>query len=170
MSTCRCPARGDGCCTCSPAASDARSVVEYGTSFGVSTLHLAAAVRDNGGGKVITTELQPEKAVAAQHNFTEAGLADLIEVRTGDARETLRELPSPVDFLLLDGWPDLAMEVLRVVEPRLRPGAVILVDDVCVDWGRDLHAELIAYLEEPANGYVTLTLPLADGIQVAVRL
>jgi len=151
-------------------ATGARTVIEYGTSFGVSTIHLAAAVRDNGGGTVITTELQGGKAQAAQHNFADAGLADLIEVRTGDARQTLADLTEPVDLVLLDGWPDLAKAVLHVVEPRLRPGSVVLIDDVQVDWGRDLHGELIAYLEDPANGYTTLTLPLADGIQLAVRV
>jgi predicted O-methyltransferase YrrM len=151
-------------------ATGARNVVEYGTSFGVSTIHLAAAVRDNGGGLVVTTELQPDKAAAARRNFVDAGVADLIEVRSGDARESLAELPATPDLVLLDGWPDLALDVLRVVESRLRAGSLILVDDVNVDWGRDLHGELLAHLRDPANGYATLTLPLADGIQLAVKL
>ncbi|MBO0853220.1 MAG: class I SAM-dependent methyltransferase [Nocardia sp.] len=151
-------------------ASGARTVVEYGTSFGVSAIYLASAVRDNGGGTVITTELQPEKIAAATENFRAAGVGDLIELRAGDARETLTELPGPVDFVLLDGWPDLALDVLRVLEPALRPGTMILIDDVGVDFGRDVHGALLAYLADPANGYLSVELPVSDGIQAVVRL
>ncbi len=52
----------------------ARRIVEYGTSFGVSTLYLAAAVRDNGGGTVIGSEILPEKAEVARANFKEAAV------------------------------------------------------------------------------------------------
>ncbi|AQT79744.1 methyltransferase [Mycolicibacterium litorale] len=151
-------------------AAGARNVVEYGTSFGVSTIHLASAVRDNGGGTVITTELQEDKADTALANFSEAGVADLIELRRGDARETLAEVPCVPDLVLLDGWPDLAIDVLRVLEPNLRAGTLILIDDVTADFGRDVHGPLLAYLRDQANGYATMTLPIADGIQVAVRL
>ena len=151
-------------------ATGARNVVEYGTSFGVSTIHLASAVRDNGGGLVITTEMQQDKADAALRNFADAGVADLIELRLGDARETLAQLPYVPDLVLLDGWPDLAIDVLRVLEPHLRAGTLILVDDVTADFGRDVHGALMAYLADEANGYATMTLPVADGIQVAVRL
>lgn len=150
-------------------ATGARNVIEYGTSFGVSTIHLASAVRDNGGGRVITTELQRDKADAALGNFADAGVADLIELRLGDARETLTDIPVP-DLVLLDGWPDLALDVLRVLEPNLRAGTLILIDDVTADFGRDVHGALLAYLGDEANGYATMTLPIADGIQVAVRL
>ncbi|WP_431231631.1 O-methyltransferase [Mycolicibacterium psychrotolerans] len=151
-------------------ATGARNVVEYGTSFGVSTIHLASAVRDNGGGRVITTEMQQDKADAALRNFADAGVADLIQLRLGDARETLADLPHVPDLVLLDGWPDLAIDVLRVLEPNLRAGTLILVDDVTADFGRDVHGALMAYLADEPNGYATMTLPIADGLQVAVRL
>jgi predicted O-methyltransferase YrrM len=148
----------------------ARSVVEYGTSFGVSTIHLASAVRDNGGGIVIGTELQADKAAAARQNFTEAGVADLIDLRVGDARATLKELSDAVDMVLLDGWPELALEVLRVIEPALRPGSLIVIDDVDLDFGSDLHGPVRDYLTDETNGYLSMKLPLADGVQLAVRL
>jgi predicted O-methyltransferase YrrM len=151
-------------------ATGARSIVEYGTSFGLSTIYLAAAVRDNGGGTVVGTELQSAKAFAAQRNFADAGLADLIDLRVGDARETLQSISQPIDLLLLDGWPDLALPVLQLLEPKLRVGSLILVDDVDVDFGRDVHGPLLKYLDDSANGYLTLKLPIADGIQASVRL
>ena len=151
-------------------ATGARTVVEYGTSFGVSTIHLASAVRDNGGGTVIGTELQHDKAVAAQRNFVEAGVSDLIDLRVGDALETLTDVPEVVDLVLLDGWPDLALPVLRLLEPSLRPGSLILVDDVDMDWGSDVHGPLLAHLGDPENGYLSVKLPVGDGIQACIRL
>lgn len=148
----------------------ARTVVEYGTSFGVSTIYLACAVRDNGGGQVITTELQEDKARRAQQNFAAAGVDDLVQLRLGDARETLAELPDQVDVLLLDGWPDLALPVLRTVEPKLREGALVLLDDVDLDFGSDVHREFLDHVREPANGYQTLKLGVGDGVQASVRL
>jgi predicted O-methyltransferase YrrM len=148
----------------------ARRVVEYGTSFGVSTIHLASAVRDNGGGLVIATELQAGKAAAAQRNFDDAGVADVIELRIGDALTTLTDVAGPVDLVLLDGWPELALSVLHLLEPRLRAGALVLVDDVDLDFGEDVHGPLLSYLADDANGYVAMKLPIGDGIQVCVRL
>lgn len=148
----------------------AANVVEFGTSFGVSTLYLAAAVRDNGGGRVVTTEAQPDKAAAARAAFAEAGLDDLVELRFGDARETLRELPGGVDLVLLDGFPGYRLDVLRVVEPRLRAGAMVLVDDIDLDFGTDTTGDFLSYVEDSANGYRTSRLPVGDGLQLCIRL
>ena len=151
-------------------ATGARTVVESGTSFGGSAIYLASAVRDNGGGLVVGTELQPEKAAAAREAFAAADVAELIDLREGDARTTLSEVPDTVDLVLLDGWPDLALPVLRVLEPALRTGTLILVDDVDMDFGRNVHGELLTYLTDPSNGYLSVKLPVGDGMQAAVRL
>ena len=95
----------------------ARRVVEAGTSFGVSTLYLAAAVRDNGGGTVIATEYEPQKARMAREHFAEAGLAEYIDLREGDLRETLRSVEGPIDFMLVDIWTPLAQPALSLVAP-----------------------------------------------------
>src|ERR1700733_5455363 len=82
----------------------ARSIVEFGTSFGISTLHLAAALRDNGGGHLIGSECEPSKILRARENLAAGGLSDLVDVREGDALETLaRDLPDSIDLVLLDG-------------------------------------------------------------------
>lgn len=151
-------------------AVQAHRVVEFGTSFGISTLCLASAVRDNGGGQVVTTELQPDKARQARENFVAAGLDDLIDLRLGDARETLRELPGPVDLVLLDGWLDLRLPVLNLVEPRLRPGALVIVDDIDLDIGRHFYQDFLAHINDPANGYVSTRLPIHHGVQVCLKL
>src|ERR1700681_2172405 len=82
----------------------AKTIVEFGTSFGISGIHLAAALRDGAGGRLITTEFDAAKAARAEENFRAAGLADLIEIRIGDAFETLTaDLGGSIDLLLLDG-------------------------------------------------------------------
>lgn len=136
-------------------ASGARHVVEFGTSFGVSTIFLAAALRDNGGGRIISTELFPKKAERAEANLREAGLADLVEIRVGDARETL---PSgeceAIDLILLDAAKDLYLDVLRLLEPRLRKGGLVVSDRADLDGGDgDRAAAYIAYLADVTNGY-----------------
>lgn len=143
-------------------------IVEFGTSFGISAVHLAAGARDNGVGRVVTTELSESKARAAAGNIAAAGLAELVEIRSGDAHETLRDGHDPIDLLLLDGWNQLYLSILRMLEPRLRPGSVVIADDVVL-----FAAETKEYLDvvrDPRHGYLATELPLDDGLDVAVRL
>jgi len=151
-------------------AAGARTVVEFGASFGVSALYLASAVRDNGGGRVITTELQRDKARLANENFAAAGLDDIVELRVGDALETLADLPDEVDLLHLDGWPTLRLPVLDLVQPRLRPGSLVVVDDIDLDVGRDINKDFLDHVDDPASGYLSLRLPVHQGVQACLRL
>jgi predicted O-methyltransferase YrrM len=154
-------------------ASNARRIVEIGTSHGVSTLYLAAAVRDNiraagGDGVVIGTEYEPSKARAARNHFEAAGLSRLIDLREGDLRETLKDLEGPVDFLLVDIWIRMARPALELVAPRLRPGAIVVCDNT--KRHRSEYADYFAFIEDPANGFRTMTLPFDGGLEFSVRL
>lgn len=153
-------------------AGNARRVVEIGTSYGVSTLYLAAAVRDNlsaagGEGIVIGTEYEPAKARAARANFAKAGLSRFIELREGDLRETLKRIDGPVDFMLVDVWIAMARPALELVAPHLRPGAIVVCDNT--EQYRSAYADYFAFLAEPANGFRTMTLPFDGGLEVSVR-
>lgn len=135
-------------------ATRAKTVVEFGTSFGVSTIYLAAAVRDNGGGTVITTEFHADKAEQAKKNLTDAGLVDLVEFRVGDALETLAEPPQEIDMVFLDGAKELYLPVLRLLEPNLRSGSILASDNTD-------HADMADFLEHirtPANGYTSAAI------------
>lgn len=143
--------------------SRARSIVEFGTSFGISTLHMAAALRDNGGGQLITTEFEPGKVLRARQHLSAAGLADLVEIREGDALQTLAShLPEHIDLLLLDGAKALYPEILALLEDRLRPGAFIVADNA------DYSPDYLAYVRAPANGY--LTLPFDGDVELSQRI
>ncbi|WP_175973948.1 O-methyltransferase [Burkholderia sp. BCC1047] len=141
----------------------AKAIVEFGTSFGISTLHLAAALRDNGGGRLITSEFEPSKVVRAQANLAAGGLADLVEIREGDALRTLAaDLPDSVDLLLLDGAKALYPEILALVEPRLRAGAFVVADNA------EYSPDYLAYVRAPENGY--LSVPFGDDVELSMRL
>jgi predicted O-methyltransferase YrrM len=146
----------------------ASRVVEAGTSYGVSTLYLAAAVRDNGGGTVIATENEPGKVEAARRNFAEAGLAELIDLREGDLRETLKGVPPPVDFMLIDIWTPMARPALELVAPRLRTGAIVVCDNTAQY--RDYYRDYFDFLADPANRFLTMTLPFDGGLEMSVRI
>lgn len=141
----------------------AQSIVEFGTSFGVSTIYLAAALRDNGGGWIITTEFEPSKAALARKHLTEAGLIDLVEIREGDALETLaHDLPETLDIVLLDGAKALYADVLTLVEGRLRPGSAVLADDAnhCQEFVRRMRSAPHQYM----------SVPLAGDLEISMRL
>jgi len=145
----------------------ARQVVEFGTSFGVSTIYLALAVRDNGGGRVIGTERVPGKAAQARAHLEEAGLASFVEIREGDALETLRDLSGPVDFVLNDGFPRFALPVLRLVAPHMRPGAIALCGNAVL-FPAD-HADYLAWVRDPGNGFRSMRLAAKPGGELSVR-
>lgn len=145
----------------------AKRVVEAGTSFGVSTLYLAAAVRDNGGGVVIGTEYEPAKAKIARAHFEEAGLDEWIELREGDLRKTLREVGGPVDFMLVDIWV-VANDALRLVAPSLRPGAIVACDNTAAH--PDYYRDYFAFVHDPANRLRTMTLPFEGGFELTVKV
>jgi predicted O-methyltransferase YrrM len=142
-------------------------VIEFGTSFGISTIYMAAALRDRGGGALITTELLATKAERARRYIEEAGLADLVEFRVGDARETLRGLGPDVALVFLDGAKDLYVPVLKLLEPALKPGALVIGDDI--DLFPDALAAYLSYVRDSANGYVSVKVPIGDAMELSTR-
>lgn len=132
----------------------ARRIVEFGSSMGISAIYLAAALRDMGGGFLIGTELEPGKAERAQANLTAAGLADVVELRIGDARDTLKHgVGGDIDMVMLDGAFTLYLPVLKLLEPHLKPGAIIIGENAFTEAGG-----YIDYVRDPSNGYLSLPL------------
>lgn len=144
-------------------SSEARSIVEFGTSFGISTVHLAAALKDNGGGQLIGTEFEPAKVARARENLTAAGLAGLVEIREGDALETLsRDLPAAIDLVLMDGAKALYAPVLELLAPRFHPGTLVVADNA------DSTPEYLAKVRAPDSGYVSV--PFADDVELSMKI
>ncbi|PWY72988.1 S-adenosyl-L-methionine-dependent methyltransferase [Aspergillus heteromorphus CBS 117.55] len=158
-------------------ATNAKTIVEAGTSYGVSTIYLALAVAANtaatgGAGRVIATEHEPEKARQARQHWAECGdgdsVSDVIDLREGDLRETLKRDLGTVDLLLLDIWAPLALPTLKLVQPSLRPGAVVLTDNTIGAEAR--YRDLFAYMRAPDSGFRNLTIPYTKGLEMSVYL
>jgi len=151
----------------------ARRIVEFGTSLGVSTIYLAAAVRDNvrdhgGEGIVVGTEIEPTKAAVANANLAEAGLGAFVDVRVGDARKTLKQAGGPVDFLLLDSWIPLVRPVIDVMAPQLRPGAIVVCDNV--EMFEREYSDYTSFVRDPKNGFRSVLLAHEGGLEISVKL
>lgn len=148
-------------------------VVEVGTSFGVSTIYLAAAVRENlesstGSGAVIGTEWEPAKVAAARNNIGRVGLSDIVEIREGDVRETLRDVGGPVDFVLMDIWVPMAAPALKLLIPQLRRGAIVIADNV-TSFRHD-YREYLTMVRDPDGGFQSMTIPHTGGVELSVWL
>jgi predicted O-methyltransferase YrrM len=145
----------------------ATRVVDFATSIGMSAIYFAAAMRDNGGGTVIGSELVPEKVVTARRNLADAGLADYADIREGDARQTLCDLGGPVDFALIDGWPNgqdpsLAREVIEILAPQIRTRGYVVNDNG--------EPDFLQFMHDPANGFISVSLPLKGSTELCVKV
>lgn len=141
----------------------AKTIVEFGTSFGISTLYLAAALRDNGGGRLITSEFEPSKVIRARENLTAGDLIDLVEIREGDALQTLSvNLPESIDLAFLDGAKALYPEILSLLESRLKPGALIIADNA------DYAPEYLERVRSVTHGY--MSTPFGKDVELSMRL
>jgi predicted O-methyltransferase YrrM len=149
-------------------AMNAKRIVECGTSYGVSTLYLAAAIRDNGGGEVIATEWEVGKAVIARRNFATAGLAQHIDLRQGDLKDTLKTIDGPIDLVLFDIWTEAILPALANIAPHLRTGSVLIADNTISS--RRGYEAYFAYIADPVNRLRTMTLPFDGGLEMTIRL
>ncbi|KAJ6551708.1 O-methyltransferase [Mycena capillaripes] len=154
-------------------ATGATNVVEAGTSFGVSTIYLALAVGKNKAatakpGTVIATEKEQEKAEKAREYWRKCGeqVESHIDLRVGDLLETLKDGVGEVDLVLLDIWSPLALPTLKILQPRLRSGAVVLTDNTVV--AAEAYKELLGYLRASGSGYQNMTLPYSGGFEMSV--
>ena len=155
-------------------------VLEVGTAIGYSTLHMAEQLSR---GRVVTLELDPDRAAQARDLLGRAGVADRVELVEGDARETIPSLDGPFDLLFVDAakteyrdyielaLPKLTERALLVVDNLLMGGDVALPEGEPTSWNPDsvaaarvLNREL---LEDPR--WVACVLPVGDGIGLAAR-
>jgi predicted O-methyltransferase YrrM len=142
-------------------------IVEVGTSFGVSAIHFACALKDNGEGQLISAELSRAKSEAAANNLASLGLGNLVEIRCGDASETLGTFSGKIDLLFLDGWKDGYLPLLKMLEGAIAPGGLVVADDIRLFPER--LASYLAYVREPLNNYHSVELPIGDGVELSVR-
>jgi len=147
-------------------AGKAKNIVEFGTSFGISTIYLAQALKENGGGKLISTEIEPTKCTKAEKNIKEAGLSNYVEIRKGDAMQTLQDISEPVDMVFLDGWKELYLPVLKLLIPKLSDKAIVIADNIY-----SFKKDLLPYknfVQTTCKNFTSVTLPFKSGIEYSV--
>jgi predicted O-methyltransferase YrrM len=142
-----------------------KRLVEIGAAYGYSAIWLAHAARITGG-KVTSLEINPKLIEIGQRNLAESGLADMVEYVPGDARETLDTLETPFDFVLLDCWEWLYVEILDILAPKLRPGGILVADNVNPGHS-DSDNYIQALYEYPLME--TVSVPIGREIEVSMR-
>jgi len=155
--------------------SGARRVLEIGSFIGISTMTFARALP--AGGKVIALEKFEVFADICRRNFERNGLADRIDLRQGDAAVLLDdlELDEPIDLAFIDGNKEKYLQYFTTIEPMVRPGGLILVDDILFQ-GDTLNDEpttekgrgVRAFLDHAAGklDWHRASLPLSDGLML----
>ncbi len=161
----------------------ARSILEIGTLGGYSTIWLARALP--AGGRLITLEADLNHAAVARENMVRAGLADIVDIRVGQALETLPRLAAEravFDLIFIDadkpGYPDYWRWVLKlshrgtliVADNVVRDGAVAvaLSDDLNVQAVRQYHALVGAEPRVTATVLQTVGVKGYDGLSLAL--
>lgn len=145
---------------------ESKVVLEIGTSYGYSTLWLAEAARETQG-RVITLELQSEKQQYAREQMRRAGLADFVDFRHGDAIQSLENLETNVDFVLLDLWKDLYVPCFRLFHPKLNPGAVVVADNMLFPESARTHASVYRQHVRSQADMQSILLPVGSGLEVS---
>jgi len=145
---------------------EARRILEVGSSYGYSTTWLAEAARAIGG-KVISLELQAAKTQYAYTQLERAALAGFVEFRVDDALASLRQLPGPFDFVLIDLWKDLYVPVFELLHRKLSPGAIVVADNML--FPEEFRAEARAYRQRvrAAAGMSSVLLAVGNGLEVS---
>jgi predicted O-methyltransferase YrrM len=143
----------------------AKNIVEFGSSYGISSIYLAAAARETGG-FFTGTEKDSAKAAVALENLDAAGLSRWSDIREGDALESLAPLEGPVDFLFLDGWKDLYIPVLKLLEPKFAPGAIVFADNI--HSFRKTLKPFVDYISDTSGDYETTILDIGSGVSFSV--
>jgi predicted O-methyltransferase YrrM len=132
---------------------------ERRTSHGLSTVYLAAATSADDP-PVITTEAEPAKITSARENFSLAGVADRIDLRAGDAFETLAHFDQSISLLFLDGWKGLYLPLLRRLEGLPVNGAIVVAADTTLL--PDLCADDLDDIRSNTDHDVSSALPVDD--------
>jgi predicted O-methyltransferase YrrM len=145
-----------------------RRILELGTSYGYSTVWLGAAARATGG-KVLSLELKDFKIEHARQALTRAGLSTRVEFHAGDCLETLKSLPGPFDFVLLDVWKDLYLPCFELVHPKLAPGGTICADNMLIPVDVRPQAEAYRARVRKAGNLDSVLVDVGNGIEISRR-
>ena len=146
--------------------SRATRILEVGTSNAYSTIWLADAARETSG-RVTTLENNPDKVALARANLAEAGLVEYVDLREGDAAETLVQLSGPFDFVFLDADRPQYLIYFELVFSKLVSGGLLVADNV-ISHAQELMDYLARVRSDPR--LFSLTVPIGKGEELSFKL
>jgi predicted O-methyltransferase YrrM len=146
--------------------SEAKRILEVGSSYGYSTTWLAEAARATSG-KVTSLELKVEKTEYARAQLARAGLNGYVEFHIGDALASLAKLAGPFDFVLIDLWKDLYVPVFDLLHPKLAQGAIVVADNMLYPDSARVHARAYRERVRAARDMTTVLLNVGNGLEVS---
>jgi predicted O-methyltransferase YrrM len=141
-------------------------VLEIGGSKGYSSIWLGAGVRHLGG-RVLSLEHDPAKVEAWRRNVQDAGLEQWVELREGDAFETLPAIDDVFDLVFLDAEKDDYETLFGLARTKVEPGALVVADNVLS------HEDTLGAYSQARQADPTLssvTVPLDRGLELSVVL
>jgi caffeoyl-CoA O-methyltransferase len=156
----------------------AHTVFEMGSGYGYSTAWFARAVIENGGGRVHHVVWDEKLSNEAREHMERLGYSSFLEYHVAEAIETLAQMPGPFDIIFNDIDKECYPESLPVIREKLRPGGVLIVDNLL--WGgrvfekdgsdadtrgvRELTRQLTT-----GSDWISSIIPIRDGMLVAYR-
>ena len=147
-------------------SSKAKTILEIGTSYGYSTIWLAEAARANDG-LVISLENDAKKAAYAQKMIEKAGLLAHVDIRVGDALETIKQAKEQFDFVLLDLWKELYLPCFDLFYPKLNKGAWVVADNMIFPPHSQLDTDAYRNRVKETHNFDSVLLPIGSGIELS---
>ena len=149
-------------------ATQAKNVLELGTSHGYSAIWMGLGLEETGG-QLTTIEISKERHDLARRNVSEAGLSNRITFIRGDAHGEVLKLEKPFDFVFMDADKEGQIDYFKKLHPKkLLPGAVIVVHNAIkqADAMRD-YLDMIQ--KHPDFDSVILSVTMDDGFCLSYR-
>jgi caffeoyl-CoA O-methyltransferase len=141
--------------------------VEIGTSTGHSGIWIAWALSKTGG-KLVTIDIDERRHGIAVANFREAGLADYVDARLGDAHEIVPRLEGPIDFVFSDADKEWYTKYLEALWPKLQPGGCFTAHNVSSP-GMSGIREFLARVRALPDGETTINTSSSAGISITYK-
>ncbi len=152
------------------ASSGAKRGVEVGTATGFGAINMGIAF-ERTGGHLWTFDINPKAVQETQENLKKVGLENVVTCVEGDALRTLPNVEGPIDFVFIDALKRDYFKYLKILEPKLKPGAIIVADNVIVS-ARDMKDYLDYVQNSPSYDTVIIraSLEKKDGMSISYKI
>ena len=148
----------------------AKRGVEVGSATGYGALQMGVGFERNGG-HLVTVDIDPDMVRTTRSNLKQAGLENTVTVIEGDAVQVLPKLEGEFDFVFIDALKRDYLRYLQALEPKLKPGAVVVADNV-IQSAREMRDFLEYVQTSPAyeTTIIRASMDKNDGMTVSYKI